>query len=175
MSVYAERKEGLLTFLMGMADPSSPVSLLDTHVLRMIGALRCESVPVYNDHDRQKMWCDPDDNRLLHRGFPDVDMPAIEYANGRRDWFIGGSLNRRLDKPAVICADGTREWFRNGRQHRDGDLPAVEYADGTCEWWKKDRRHRDGDLPAVEYADGTREWWRDGRRYRDGDLPAVEW
>jgi len=39
----------------------------------------------------------------------------------------------REDGPAIERADGTREWYHKGKRHRlDG--PSVEYADGTREW-----------------------------------------
>ena len=44
-----------------------------------------------------------------------------------------GKLHR-VDGPAVEWANGTREWWLNGRLHRI-DGPAIEVANGDCEWW----------------------------------------
>jgi hypothetical protein len=44
------------------------------------------------------------------------------------------TILHRLDGPAIESANGTREWFVNGKRHRlDG--PAVEYADGYKFWY----------------------------------------
>ena len=40
----------------------------------------------------------------------------------------------REDGPALECADGTKQWWRNGKLHRE-DCPAVERADGTNQWY----------------------------------------
>ena len=44
------------------------------------------------------------------------------------------NILHRDDGPAVEGADGTREWWFEGQRHRDGG-PAFERADGGCEWW----------------------------------------
>ena len=63
----------------------------------------------------------------------------------------------RLDGPAVEWANGTKEWWINGQRHRI-DGPAIEYADGTKSWWIDGKLHRiDG--PAIEYANGRKSWW----------------
>ena len=86
-----------------------------------------------------------------------------------------GELHRDGGLPAVERANGSKEWWVNGVQHRDDGLPAVERASGTKEWWVNDELHRDGGLPAVERADGTKQWWVNGKCHRDGGLPAIEW
>ena len=104
-------------------------------------------------------------NEQLHR----EDGPAIERANGDREWYQHDKRHR-LDGPAVENANGTLEWWRDGNRHRD-DGPAVEHANGTLEWYRHNKRHRlDG--PAVEHANGALEWWRDGNWHRD-DGPAT--
>lgn len=116
MSAYAKRKEGVFVFLLGMLDPNSPVSMLDSHVLRIIGAWRFQSVRV--DKNDSVEWHDPDDQNAFHRGFPDIDMPAIIYADGLREWYKEGKRHRNKDMPAVIRADGSCEWYQEGRIHR---------------------------------------------------------
>jgi len=57
----------------------------------------------------------------LHR----LDGPAIELANGGKEWFANG-LRHRLDGPAYEDVQGNKEWWVNGELHRlDG--PAVEF------------------------------------------------
>jgi hypothetical protein len=84
--------------------------------------------------------------------------PAVEHADGTREWWLNGELHRE-DGPAIEHADGTRSWRLHGKRHRD-DGPATEGADGTREWWGHGKRHRE-DGPALERADGTRSWWLD--------------
>jgi hypothetical protein len=59
--------------------------------------------------------------------------PAIEYPNGRREWWQNG-LRHRLDGPAGEYPNSYRAWWQNGQLHR-ADGPAIEWADGTYEWW----------------------------------------
>jgi hypothetical protein len=42
--------------------------------------------------------------------------------------------HHRADGPAIEYADGGKEWYVNGKLHRE-DGPAIEYADGGKEWW----------------------------------------
>ena len=44
-------------------------------------------------------------------------------------------LHRDNGLPAVEYADGYKEWRVNGKLHREGGLPAVEYADGYKAWY----------------------------------------
>ena len=71
-------------------------------------------------------------------------------------------LHRLGGLPAIERADGSKEYWENDKLHRLGGLPAVEEADGTKEYWENDRRHRLGGLPAVEDADGYKEYWENG-------------
>jgi hypothetical protein len=75
-----------------------------------------------------RRWCKPGTN-ILHR----LDGPAIEHADGTRQWWVDGKRHR-LDGPAIEHTDGSREWYVDGKLHRlDG--PAYEDADGTREWF----------------------------------------
>jgi len=44
------------------------------------------------------------------------------------------SLSPKKDGPAIEDANGTKEWFLNGKRHRE-DGPAVEYANGDKLWF----------------------------------------
>jgi hypothetical protein len=46
---------------------------------------------------------------------------------------ISGNLNR-TDGPAIEWADGHKEWWIDGKRHRT-DEPAIEYPDGTFKWF----------------------------------------
>lgn len=58
---------------------------------------------------------------------------------GDNRWYIGRAVTKTLhregDLPAVEYANGRKEWYKHGKRHRDGGLPAVEWADGDKEWW----------------------------------------
>jgi len=65
----------------------------------------------------------------LHR----IDGPAVEFANGTKEWHQNGLLHR-LDGPAYISANGHKEWHFRGMLHRE-DGPAVVSSNGEKEWW----------------------------------------
>jgi hypothetical protein len=57
-------------------------------------------------------WGNLDLNSItFHR----IDGPAIEYANGTKQWWINNELHR-IDGPAVEQADGSKEWYVNDNQ-----------------------------------------------------------
>ena len=47
--------------------------------------------------------------------------------------FYGRSKFHREDGPAIEWANGTKNWYVNGKRHRE-DGPAVECANGEKEW-----------------------------------------
>ncbi len=60
------------------------------------------------------------------------DGPAIEYANGRREWYHNGQLHRK-DGPAMVGANGDAYWCRYGQVYREegpefADTPVGELA-----------------------------------------------
>lgn len=80
---------------------------------------------------------------------------------GTRFWYKGdGKTLHREDGPAVEYADGGKEWFLNGNLHRE-DGPAFEYASGTKVWYFNNLLHRE-DGPAIEYEDGDKYWYING-------------
>ena len=121
-------------------------------------------VEVDDDGTRWYAW--PGTDRRLHR----LDGPAIEYPNGRRDWYQNGLLHR-VDGPAVESPNGRREWYQNDLLHRlDG--PAVDRPDGERAWVQNGLLHRlDG--PAVVYANGTKEWWLNDVRHTEDAWRAA--
>ena len=82
------------------------------------------------DSDGTRKWYDK--NNKLHRD----DGPAVEYANGSKEWFQHGHLHRE-DGPAVEWCNGTKiwfQWYQHGKRHRE-DGPAIEYTDGTKDYF----------------------------------------
>ena len=92
---------------------------------------------------------------------PNESAMTIE-TDGRKAWRNKQGQRHRLDGPAIEDADGSKEWYQKGQLHRT-DGPAIEHADGTKYWCQKGQLHRT-DGPAVERADGTKEWSVNGRR-----------
>ena len=80
-------------------------------------------------------------------------------------------IPHREDGPAVECANGNKQYWQNGKLHRD-DGPAVEDASGGKWYYQNDKLHRD-DGPAVLYSNGDKEYCQNGKLHRD-DGPAVE-
>jgi hypothetical protein len=44
------------------------------------------------------------------------DGPAIEWADGGKDWYINNKLHR-IDGPAIEWSDGRKEWYLNGKYY----------------------------------------------------------
>ena len=65
----------------------------------------------------------------LHRD----EGPAVEYANGRKEWWQNGQLHR-TDGPAIINRRRGKYRYQYNRLHRI-DGPAIERSDGSMEWF----------------------------------------
>ena len=87
--------------------------------------------PLVVDAVGTRRYCDSFGN--LHR----EDGPAVEYANGNKEWCINGMYHRE-DGPAIDRV-AHREWWIQGRRHRE-DGPAIERTTGRQEWYLKGRR-----------------------------------
>ncbi|MCA8354198.1 hypothetical protein [Burkholderia cepacia] len=59
------------------------------------------------------------DNQL-HR----YDGPAIEYANGTKEWLVDGKLHRE-NGPAVEKANGMKQWFLEGVSYSEENYKAT--------------------------------------------------
>lgn len=75
------------------------------------------------------------------------------------------TIHHRKNGPAIEYADGTKEWYLNGKLHRS-DGPAIECSmigNGRKEWYLYGDLHRMNG-PAIEDAYGRKEWYRYGKR-----------
>ena len=54
--------------------------------------------------------------------------------HGTKRWKLPNGLFHREDGPAIEIANGYKEWWLNGDLHRE-DGPAIEYKDGYNEWY----------------------------------------
>jgi hypothetical protein len=115
--------------------------------------------------------------RLLCQTLTSVDgLPAEEYANGDKHWWVNGKRGRAGGLPATMCANGNKHWYVDDKPGRAGGLPASEYADGDKFWYVDGKLGRADGLPAVERArvNGDKFWYVDGKLGRADGLPAVE-
>ncbi len=107
-------------------------------------------------------------------------IPAIEYADGSKEYYKDGKPHRDNDPvlgsmPAIEHSGGGKEYYKDGKRHRDNDpvlgsMPAIEFADGSKLYYKDGKRHRDDDpelgpMPAIERANGTKEYYKDGIQF----------
>jgi len=120
---------------------------------------------IHTDEFGDKFYYSDREMTILHR----EDGPAIEWADGGKEWLLNGKLHRE-DGPAYEPADGYKEWWRNGELHRE-DGPAIEHADGDKEWWRNGELHRE-DGPAVEYDNGHKAWRLNGERLTEEEFNA---
>jgi len=95
------------------------------------------------------------------------DGPAVEYADGDKEYYINGKLHRE-DGPAVECANGYKEYYINNKLHRE-DGPAVERADGTKTYYINGKIHRENG-PAVERADGVNSYYINGEELAEEEF-----
>lgn len=107
-----------------------------------------------------KAWRDSEGR--IHR---DGDLPAIIYANGRKEWYQKGKLYREGDKPAIIYSNGKKEWFNTKEAHHREGGPAIIYPDGGETWYRHGKLHRDiKDGPAIIRSNGENEYWVKGEK-----------
>jgi hypothetical protein len=121
------------------------------------------------DEDGKKRFYSDRHMTILHR----EDGPAVEYADGGKEWLVDGKYHR-LDGPAYDYAEGGKAWYVDGKLHRlDG--PAIEYADGGKEWLVDGKYHRlDG--PAIESANGKEAWCINGESISEDEFfKRTDW
>jgi hypothetical protein len=83
-----------------------------------------------------------------------------------------GQFHRLGGLPAVEWANGDKEYWENGKRHRLGGLPARERADGDKAYWENGKLHRLGGLPAREWDDGDKEYWENGIQLTEAEAEA---
>lgn len=97
-------------------------------------------------------------NDLLHR---ENGLPAIEHANGNKEYYENGQRHRAHGLPAVECGNGYKEYFERGLRHREGDKPAIEHPDGYKAFFVRGLRHRVGG-PAIDDGKCFKAWYVNG-------------
>src|SRR5271157_3168312 len=81
------------------------------------------------------------EKRQLHRL---GGLPAVERANGYKEYYENGQLHRLGGLPAIECSDGSKFYYENGKLHRLGGLPAIEYINGDKLYYENGKYHRLG-------------------------------
>jgi len=104
---------------------------------------------------------------LLQKG---KSYKYVDEEYGEIQWTNHLGQRHRLNGPAIEYANGNKEWWLNGQPHRE-DGPAVEYANGEKHWYLNGQRHRE-DGPAIEYANGNKEWYLNGQ-WSSGYAPLT--
>ena len=89
-------------------------------------------------------------------------------SNGTTRWYNENGQLHREDGPAIEWADGDKEWCINGQYHRE-DGPAREWADGDKSWWIQGQLHRE-DGPAIEHNDGSKAWYINGEELTEEEF-----
>ena len=101
-----------------------------------------------------------------------TDGPAIEYADGSKEWYMNGQRHRtENDGPAAEYTNGSKEWYINGQLHRENG-PAIEYVDGAKSWYVNGKYHRT-DGPAIELVDGRKYWYINGKKYSEKEFNRI--
>ena len=93
------------------------------------------------------------------------------YLNGKlNDIIVNGKT-----VPAIEHANGDKDYYRDDKLHRDDDpelgpMPAIEYTNGYKAYFKDGERHRDNDpklgpMPAIEHANGYKSYYKNGIQF----------
>ena len=60
---------------------------------------------------------------------------TVEVTKDSTSWYKEGTFSRHMeDGPAIEYANGDKEWYKEGKRHRE-DGPACEFANGTKRWY----------------------------------------
>ncbi len=98
----------------------------------------------------------------------DAVAPASESTpttdmNGHTFWINAQSQLHRDDGPAIEWADGAKEWYQHGELHRD-DGPAVEEAGGARAWYINGRLVARSTPPMESGLPDEMTWFAPDRR-----------
>ena len=98
------------------------------------------------------------------------DGPAVEYANGDKEYYINGERHR-VNGPAIEYANGDKEYFISGKLHRE-DGPAKDFK--SFKGYYLDGKPHRVDGPAIEHEDGLKKYHIDGVKYEREDYLKHE-
>lgn len=91
----------------------------------------------------------------------------VVVSNVRTCWYNEEDKFHRENGPAIEYANGEKQWWINGKFHRE-DGPAIEYPDGSKYWYKNDKLHRE-DGPAIEYPCGRKFWYLNNKELTEAE------
>ena len=97
----------------------------------------------------------------------------IYYKDGTvLDHFDDSKILHRDDRlPAIEFTDGYKWWYVDGKRHRVDGLPAIECEGGDKWWYIDDILHR-VDGPAMDFASGNKSWYIDGKKLTEEEFEA---
>ena len=81
-------------------------------------------------------WREPINNNLHREG----DLPALEYSNGDKYWYINGVLHRDRDRPPIVLRTGEQRWQRGDILHRETG-PALILENGEGHYYLDNKRY----------------------------------
>jgi hypothetical protein len=70
---------------------------------------------------------------------------------------LNGKRHRK-DGPAIERADGTKEWYLHNQRHRVNG-PAIEYANGGSKYWYLNGELCREEVPIIEWSSKTKRWY----------------
>jgi hypothetical protein len=164
--------------------PSNPVSD-ETAIFKVCDRTKSndEMNNPFIDKYGNKRWYN--EKSQIHR----EDGPAIEYADGDKEWRLNGLLHRE-DGPAIESANGDKYWYLNGKRHRE-DGPAVEFKNGEKSWYLNDKYYSEQAFNEkmkstqnsketkmnnlVVDVFGHKYWYNEQGKFHREDGPAVEY
>ena len=66
------------------------------------------------------------------------------YNDGTTRWYNAKDEYHRVGGPAIECADGGKEWYLEGKLHRS-DGPAVVYIYGHRHWYLEGKEYTEAE------------------------------
>jgi hypothetical protein len=137
----------------------------------------------------------------LNGEFHREDGPAIDFAEGDKEWWLYGECldfkswmfkvgEKKMKKVKISklpngilykypdgkeifkYIHGDTIYYLNGKIHRE-DGPAIERVNGDKEWYLNDKLHRENG-PAVEFANGEKWWFLNGEGLKPAKKNTVK-
>lgn len=90
-----------------------------------------------------------------------IQAPTVTVNKNGTFYKLGGKFHRE-DGPAIEHANGNKEWYKHGKLHRE-DGPAIEWDNGSKEWCINGKLHRE-DGPAKEHISGQKYYYLNGKK-----------
>jgi len=114
---------------------------------------------LFVEKNDETFWCN---DGVTYKNDEYITITYNKKDYKKKRFLHGQQLHSQNDLPAIEYANGTKEWYQHGELHRENDLPAVEFANGDKIWYQRGVRKRENYLPSIEYIKGIRGWYKNG-------------